>query len=271
MSETMFYILSSLRQERHGYGIMLHVKEITQGRIVLGAGTIYQTLQKLERDRLIRPTREIDRKKQYHHRARRGAAQRRSPAHYSAIKACGGIAMKNTKTVWFSAYRWVVPADYEAWLETLAKQGWNLQRIRQWDSIRMTFHKTEPKQYRYVFDLNAFPKKDYKATYQQFGWEFMGQMASCFIWRKEYTGERPESFTDQDSLTRRNKRVRNAVLACFLIALLGLIGAAVGMAVHAAFQQYRGLYGLAPAFLICLFFVLYLSWVLRKISRNLSR
>ena len=65
MSETMFYILSSLRQERHGYGIMLHVKEITQGRIVLGAGTIYQTLQKLERDRLIRPTREIDRKKQY--------------------------------------------------------------------------------------------------------------------------------------------------------------------------------------------------------------
>ena len=54
--------------------------------------------------------------------------------------------MKNTKTVWFSAYRWVVPADYEAWLETLAKQGWNLQRIRQWDSIRMTFHKTEPKQ-----------------------------------------------------------------------------------------------------------------------------
>ena len=65
LSETMFYILASLRQERHGYGIMLHVKEITQGRIVLGAGTIYQTLQKLERDRLIRPTREIDRKKQY--------------------------------------------------------------------------------------------------------------------------------------------------------------------------------------------------------------
>ena len=63
--ETMTYLRSSLRQERHGYGIMLHVKEITQGRIVLGAGTIYQTLQKLERDRLIRPTREIDRKKQY--------------------------------------------------------------------------------------------------------------------------------------------------------------------------------------------------------------
>ena len=65
MSETMFYILSSLTQERHGYGIMLHVQELTNGRIVLGAGTIYQTLSKLERDKLITPTEEVERKKNY--------------------------------------------------------------------------------------------------------------------------------------------------------------------------------------------------------------
>jgi len=65
MSETMFYILSSLTEERHGYGIMLHVQELTHGRIVLGAGTIYQTLSKLEQDDLIIPTNEIDRKKNY--------------------------------------------------------------------------------------------------------------------------------------------------------------------------------------------------------------
>jgi len=65
MSETMFYILSSLTVERHGYGIMLHVRDLTDGRIELGAGTIYQTLSKLERDRLIVPTRQEDRKKEY--------------------------------------------------------------------------------------------------------------------------------------------------------------------------------------------------------------
>ena len=65
MSETMFFILSSLIEERHGYGIMLHVQELTKGRIVLGAGTIYQTLSKLEKDKLIIPTEEIDRKKKY--------------------------------------------------------------------------------------------------------------------------------------------------------------------------------------------------------------
>ena len=30
MSETMFYILLSLRQERHGYGILQHVKTLTK-------------------------------------------------------------------------------------------------------------------------------------------------------------------------------------------------------------------------------------------------
>lgn len=65
MSETMFYILLSLQEKRHGYGIMQYVKELTKGRIVLGAGTIYQSLGKLEGDGLITQVDEIDRKKNY--------------------------------------------------------------------------------------------------------------------------------------------------------------------------------------------------------------
>lgn len=65
MSETMFYILFSLREERHGYGVMQHVKELTNDRITLGAGTIYQSLGKLEKDGLVTPTQEVDRKKLY--------------------------------------------------------------------------------------------------------------------------------------------------------------------------------------------------------------
>ena len=53
MSETMFYILSSLTEARHGYGIMQHVEKLTRGRIVLGAGTVYQSLSKLEKEKLI--------------------------------------------------------------------------------------------------------------------------------------------------------------------------------------------------------------------------
>ena len=65
MSETMFYILLSLRQERHGYAIMQHVKELTRGRILLGAGTVYSSLGKLEGDGLIEGIREEERRKIY--------------------------------------------------------------------------------------------------------------------------------------------------------------------------------------------------------------
>jgi DNA-binding PadR family transcriptional regulator len=65
MSETMFYILLSLREARHGYGIMQHVKELTRGRIVLGAGTVYSSLDKLAGDGLITPVAEEDRRKIY--------------------------------------------------------------------------------------------------------------------------------------------------------------------------------------------------------------
>jgi DNA-binding PadR family transcriptional regulator len=65
MSETMLYILLSLKEERHGYGIMQHVKELTRGRIALGAGTVYQSLKKLETDGLISSTQEMDRRIMY--------------------------------------------------------------------------------------------------------------------------------------------------------------------------------------------------------------
>lgn len=65
MSETMFFILFSLREERHGYAVMQYVSNLTNGRIVMGAGTIYQSISKLLRDGLISATEEKDRQKKY--------------------------------------------------------------------------------------------------------------------------------------------------------------------------------------------------------------
>lgn len=65
MTETAFYILLSLNKSRHGYGIIQHVEELTNGRIKLGPGTIYGTLSKLEKEGLIIPETEEDRRKVY--------------------------------------------------------------------------------------------------------------------------------------------------------------------------------------------------------------
>lgn len=65
LSETAYYILLSLIAQRHGYGIMQHVAEITQNRIELGAGTVYGTLTKLEKAKLIATTRKEGKRKYY--------------------------------------------------------------------------------------------------------------------------------------------------------------------------------------------------------------
>ncbi|WP_423738889.1 PadR family transcriptional regulator [Clostridium gasigenes] len=53
MSETAYYILLSLTEPRHGYGIIVHVDKITEGRIRLGSGTVYGTLSKMQKANII--------------------------------------------------------------------------------------------------------------------------------------------------------------------------------------------------------------------------
>ena len=53
MTETALYILLSLGEPRHGYGISKYVAELTCDRIRLGSGTIYGTLTKMQKDGLI--------------------------------------------------------------------------------------------------------------------------------------------------------------------------------------------------------------------------
>lgn len=51
LSEQMYYILLSLHAEpMHGYRIMQYVNELTQGRVVIGAGTLYALLGRFEEE-----------------------------------------------------------------------------------------------------------------------------------------------------------------------------------------------------------------------------
>jgi DNA-binding PadR family transcriptional regulator len=65
MSETAYYILLSLTEERHGYAIMQYVSGLTKNRINLGAGTLYGTLSKLEQSGLVMITGEESKRKYY--------------------------------------------------------------------------------------------------------------------------------------------------------------------------------------------------------------
>lgn len=65
MTETGFYILFALREERHGYSIIQYTKKLTNQEIIISAGTMYGSLSKMEKDGLIQATKEENRRKSY--------------------------------------------------------------------------------------------------------------------------------------------------------------------------------------------------------------
>jgi hypothetical protein len=131
--------------------------------------------------------------------------------------------MNNKKIVFFSAFRNLVPSDYENWLESMAARGWHVSRFRQWSSMIMVFTRAEPGKYRFVYDIQVSPKQDYFSMYEEFGWEYLGRMASAHVWRMPYDEERPEAFSDSESLVKRTRRTIAAVSVSFFIFLMAVI------------------------------------------------
>jgi hypothetical protein len=131
--------------------------------------------------------------------------------------------MNDRKIVLFPAFRRVIPSDFENWLERMADEGWHIDKIGQWSSMVMTFKRGKPRKYRFVFDPQVSPRKEYVATYEQFGWDFLGRMASAHIWRMEYTGERPQAFSDRESIVRRNRQTIAAVSVSFTLFLIAVL------------------------------------------------
>ena len=67
LTEAVYYILLSLMQPMHGYGIMQNVEQLSNGRVKLAAGTLYGAINTLlEKGWIISLTGEKDsRKKEY--------------------------------------------------------------------------------------------------------------------------------------------------------------------------------------------------------------
>ncbi|MEA4812854.1 MAG: PadR family transcriptional regulator [Anaerolineaceae bacterium] len=66
LTEAVYYILLSLDEPMHGYGIMQNIEMLSHGRVKLAAGTLYGALSTLVERDWIRPVGEGgERKKEY--------------------------------------------------------------------------------------------------------------------------------------------------------------------------------------------------------------
>lgn len=65
LTEPMYYILLSLLEERCGVDIMERVEEISKGRVKIGPGTLYALLGRFEKEKMIKETEVVGRKRSY--------------------------------------------------------------------------------------------------------------------------------------------------------------------------------------------------------------
>ena len=53
MTEAMYYVLLALCTPLHGYAIMGAIEELSRGRVVMGPGTLYGILSRMEKEKMI--------------------------------------------------------------------------------------------------------------------------------------------------------------------------------------------------------------------------
>ncbi|ULQ58776.1 DUF2812 domain-containing protein [Brucepastera parasyntrophica] len=169
----------------------------------------------------------------------------------------------------FPAFRYVVPSDFEQWLEKMDARGWHLEKTGGWSSFCMVFKKEEPRKFRYIYDLQPQPSKEYVSSHESDGWELTGKTGSVHIWRQEYTEDRPGSFGNTRTLITNNKRNVIASL-CFLIFLFLLISAIICVMFffNGAKLTVCGIIQYIAALALSLIFIIYLVVVIARLIKK---
>jgi DNA-binding PadR family transcriptional regulator len=94
-------LLSLMAGPQHGYGIKLDIEARTSGELSLGSGTLYQAIQRLEREGLIAPVRSAKTGD-----ARRGRTYQIQPAGRDAV---GDYLRRLSRTVAYARARRLLP------------------------------------------------------------------------------------------------------------------------------------------------------------------
>jgi hypothetical protein len=108
--------------------------------------------------------------------------------------------------IWFS---WA-PERVERFLERMEAQGWRCFRGG-FGAWRFLFEQAAPGCARYCVDYQDKVTPEYKQLLTDDGWELILVSTGWCVWRKPCGGQRPELYTDPDSLIQRNKRVIGAI------------------------------------------------------------
>jgi len=135
------------------------------------------------------------------------------------------------KTAWFAPFFHPTPERLEIWLEAQAAQGWKPGALDDMSAMRLHLNSAPASTVRFVVDPQQHVDADYRATYEDAGWHYVGELSSLQVWSRRYKGARPEAFTDRSSRRARDRRLAWVTGALGTLVVLGAAArAALGLA-----------------------------------------
>jgi len=123
-----------------------------------------------------------------------------------------GKFIKKIKFAWTYA-----PDKIEEWLEDMEMKGYILVRIN-WLGTTFNFIKGESRTIKYCVDYQNFVNDSYFEIHKSNRWEMMftsqTPLMKYTLWRKEYTDERPEIYSDKRQILKHARK--QCLLYCVL-------------------------------------------------------
>ena len=127
--------------------------------------------------------------------------------------------MNSIKTVWYWWWGWN-PTHMENMLERMEASGWKLFQV-DFYGLRFKFRRDQEETVRYSVDYQPKTDEDYLSIFDEDGWQMKWSGAGgWYLWRKTYTTERPEIFTDSSSLIERNNRLIKLLKPLFYMLIV---------------------------------------------------
>lgn len=118
-----------------------------------------------------------------------------------------GMDSAGTKRVIRTFLAWQEGKE-EKWLEEMSKKGWHLERVGFFNYL---FRKGPPAEYAYRFDFKILGKndfEDYKATFEDAGWEHVGNFSSWYYFRANISNNPDmELYSNNRSKIEKYKRL----------------------------------------------------------------
>ncbi|WP_132992719.1 DUF2812 domain-containing protein [Gordonia zhaorongruii] len=126
-------------------------------------------------------------------------------------------------SAWLVPVRHPSPDDLELYLEGKAAEGQILDVVDATSPVRMRFRRGTPATMRFAVERRDEPiPAHYYRTRTEMGWEHVGSLSAIQVWRREYSGERPEGFIGED-LGRRAVLHSVGLGVVAAVAILGAI------------------------------------------------